>query len=183
MAVVLAVSLTVPTGPALAQEPEPYTGVDFVFLIDQSGSMCGATCNSSIERQNDPQGFRFEGPKFAVIDFLGDQMSEIYVSSTARIGIVEFGQDVDIAQYRAGEDLEYENIAINNVVSPTTIESDLEAWAAQREQLLQRMTLYQAERETQNLGNTDHLGAVRRSIELLDQMRPVKTAEGDRVVN
>ncbi len=171
MAVMLAVSLTVPAGPALAQEPEPYTGVDFVFLIDQSGSMCGAACNSSIERQNDPQGFRFEGPKFAIIDFLGDQMSEIYVASTARIGIVEFGQDVDIAQYRAGEDIEYENIAINDVLPPTTIESDLEAWAVQREQLLQRMTLYQAEREAQNLGNTDHLGAVRRSTELLDQMQ------------
>jgi hypothetical protein len=171
MAVMVAMALAAPAGPALAQEPEPYSGVDFVFLIDQSGSMCGAACNSSIETQNDPQGFRFEGPKFAIIDFLGDQMSEIYSSSTARISIIEFGQDVDVTQYRAGENIEYENVAINDVLPPTTIESDLDAWAVQRGQLLQRMTDYQIERETQNLGNTDHLGAVRRAIEVLDEMQ------------
>ena len=154
MVVMLAIALAAPAGPVLAQEPEPYSGVDFVFLIDQSGSMCGAACNSSIQTQNDPQGFRFEGPKFAIIDFLGDQMSEIYSSSTARISIVEFGQDVDVTQYRAGEDIEYENVAINDVLPPTSIESDIDAWAVQREQLLQRMTDYQLERETQNLGNT-----------------------------
>ena len=171
MAVMMAVTLAAPVLPALAQGPEPYTGVDFVFLIDQSGSMCGAACNSSIQTQNDPQGFRFEGPKFAIIDFLGDQMSEIYTSSTARISIVEFGQDVDPEQYRVGEDIEYENIAINDVLPPTTIESDLGDWAAQRDQLLQRMTDYQVERETQNLGNTDHLGAVRKAIEVLNGMQ------------
>jgi hypothetical protein len=171
MVMMLAIALAAPAGPLLAQEPEPYSGVDFVFLIDQSGSMCGAACNSSIQTQNDPQGFRFEGPKFAIIDFLGDQMSEIYSSSTARISIVEFGQDVDVTQYRAGEDIEYENVAINDVLPPTTIESDIDAWAVQREQLLQRMTDYQLERETQNLGNTDHLGAVRRAIEVLDEMQ------------
>jgi len=170
-AVLLVVTLAVPAGPALAQGPEPYTGVDFVFLIDQSGSMCGAACNSSIQTQNDPQGFRFEGPKFAIIDFLGDQMSEIYTSSTARISIVEFGQDIDLEQYRAGEDIEYANVAINDVLPPTAIGSDPDDWAAQRDQLLQRMTDYQVERETQNLGNTDHLGAARKAIEVLNGMQ------------
>lgn len=167
----MAALLAVPAGPALAQEPEPYTGVDFVFLIDQSGSMCGEPCRSTITTRNDPQGFRFEGPKFAIIDFLGDQMSEIYVSSIARISIIEFGQDLDLGQYRAGEDIEYENIAINDVLPITTIESDRDAWRVQREQLLQRMTDYQLERETQNLGNTDHFGAIQRAVEVLDQMQ------------
>ena len=124
-------------GPALADDP--YTGVDFVFLIDQSGSMCGAPCQSTIETRNDPEGFRFEGPRFAIIDFLGDQMSEIYASSTARISIVEFGQDVDLTTYRPGENIAYENIAIHDVVPITTIESDREAWSVQREQLLQQL--------------------------------------------
>ncbi|GAB4533742.1 MAG: hypothetical protein Kow0063_16100 [Anaerolineae bacterium] len=173
LAVILTVAVAVTglTGKALADEPDAYTGVDFVFLIDQSGSMCGAACNSSIPTQNDPQGFRFEGPRFAIIDFLGDQMSEIYVSSTARISIIEFGQDVNLEQYRAGENIQYENIAINEVLPPTTIESDRNAWQIQREQLLQRMTDYQATRETQNLGNTDHLGAIQRAIQVLDQMQ------------
>lgn len=167
----VAVAVTIPEGPALADEPDTYTGVDFVFLIDQSGSMCGAACKSSIRTQNDPQGFRFEGPKFAIIDFLGDQMSEIYVSSTARISVIEFGQDVNLEQYRAGENIQYENIAINEVLPPTTIETDRDAWQVQREQLLQQMTNYQLERETENLGNTDHLGAIQRAIQVLNQMQ------------
>jgi hypothetical protein len=161
--------LATQAGPALADDP--YTGVDFVFLIDQSGSMCGAPCQSTIETRNDPEGFRFEGPRFAIIDFLGDQMSEIYASSSARISIVEFGQDVDLSTYRPGENIAYENNAIHDVVPITTIESDRDAWQVQREQLLQHMTDYQLERETKNLGNTDHLGAVRRAVEVLNQMQ------------
>jgi hypothetical protein len=161
--------LVTQAGPALAQDP--YTGVDFVFLIDQSGSMCGAPCQSTIETRNDPEGFRFEGPRFAIIDFLGDQMSEIYASSTARISIVEFGQDVDLTAYQPGQNIAYDNVAIHDVVPITTIESDREAWSVQREQLLQHMTDYQLERETKNLGNTDHLGAVRRAVQVLQEMQ------------
>jgi hypothetical protein len=169
VAVSMAALLATRASPALADDP--YTGVDFVFLIDQSGSMCGAPCQSTIETRNDPQGFRFEGPRFAIIDFLGDQMSEIYASSTARISIVEFGQDVDVSTYQPGANTTYDNIAIHDVLPITTIESDRDAWQVQREQLLQRMTDYQVERETKNLGNTDHLGAVRRAVEVLNQMQ------------
>ncbi len=178
----MVISLATPTGLALAQEPEPYTGIDFVFLIDQSGSMCGAACKSTIETRNDPQGFRFEGPRFAIIDFLGDQMSEIYVSSTARISIIEFGQDVNLDEYRAGEDIEYANTAINEVLPVTTIESDRNAWRGQREQLLQQLTAYQALRETQNLGNTDHLGAVKRAFEVLNQMQASDSSKRLKVI-
>lgn len=53
-----------------AEEPAPYDGVDIVFLVDQSGSMCGTACNNPFGIANDPEGRRFEVARFAH-EFLG----------------------------------------------------------------------------------------------------------------
>jgi len=69
-----------------APAPSPYTGVDIVFLVDQSGSMSGAYG----QVPSDPQGLRFQSMQFAS-RWLGDFAHSADPESIVRIAVVGFG--------------------------------------------------------------------------------------------
>lgn len=112
--------------PIAAQQPGPagtaYSGVDLLFVIDQSGSMGGAAFGSPQNpAPSDPLGLRFIGPQYA-LDWLADYLNALpeAVQPDVRVAVLAFGTgtrpllqwvDVDVTapdwpdQLRARQDL------------------------------------------------------------------------------
>jgi len=75
---------------ALAQPPQ-YDGLDIVFIVDQSGSMCGEACDCDKHPEaNDPLGLRFYGVQHA-ISWLGVDQWQIHPKATYQVAVVYFG--------------------------------------------------------------------------------------------
>lgn len=148
-----------PDQPARAEEPEPYTGMDVIFLIDQSGSMGGREFGSDRE-PNDRQRLRFNGTQFAIA-WLGSDRLHYFKDSnvTFRTAVVSFGSVVDVT------------------LPPSTIDpNSREQWDALRASLtnlLAEDNLRQrfVEKFGQaNLGNTDFQLAFAEARKLFDQL-------------
>jgi hypothetical protein len=141
--------------PAAAQEPEPpeYTGLDVVFLVDQSGSMGGRDAGSREHPEpNDPHGWRFDGLVRAV-RLLGPALWQTHPESTARMAVIEFGD-------RAQE-----------VLPVTTIEArSQEDWIPQESDLIARLDEHKEQRSSRNFGNTNHQAAFLLARDLFDEM-------------
>ncbi|NJN66800.1 MAG: VWA domain-containing protein [Chloroflexaceae bacterium] len=126
--------------------------IELVFIIDQSGSMGGSISHPT---PNDPQGFRFSGPKFAV-DLVGRQYLTFAsqnipgeTPSTFHIAVVYFG---DQAQ----------------TVMPwsTLAPKDNPSWQALRNPLLAKIS------SSDNLGETNFLRAFDEAANLFNQRPP-----------
>lgn len=74
-----------------AQGVSSYTGVDFVFLVDQSGSMAGTDSSGP---PNDPLGLRFQSLDFA-LNWLGTYRAVAAPDTRIRMGVIYFGSTVN----------------------------------------------------------------------------------------
>jgi len=73
----------------------PYTGMDVVFLVDQSGSMGGAAFGLSGRTGTDPLGLRFEAVRYA-FDTLGEYRVNIAPDLSTRMAVVSFGDATEL---------------------------------------------------------------------------------------
>lgn len=79
-----------------AQTPSPFTGLDLLFIVDQSGSMGGPVYGGAAlyGDGSDPDGLRFRAPTFAL-----EQLA-LYAERDAlaapRVALLNFGTDPDL---------------------------------------------------------------------------------------
>ncbi len=128
-------------------------GVDIVFVIDQSGSMGGEAFGSSEHPvANDPNNLRFSGLQ-ELVDRLGGYRLNYFQDSDVQfqIAVVYFGSTQTV------------------VIPPTIIDpNSTDEW----EPLLQKLKAdLSADSFQTNLGNTDHLAALKEAKRLLDTMK------------
>lgn len=144
---VILISLSIFHSEATAQQtPDRCTDLDVVFLVDQSESM----------REND----RFLLRKSAVstaIDILGDNAVYFCPGAQHRIAVLGFGSAAD------GRDAV--KTYIPSAVISGTIDS-LQAWIDQREELIKPKIP-----DSDNLGATDHLAALKAAARTLEEWR------------
>jgi len=142
-------------GPTAAQQPQPtkYTGLDVVFLVDQSGSMGGRNAGSQDHPEpNDPYGWRFDALVRAV-RLLGPALWQTHPESTVRMAAVEFGDEAKL------------------VLPITKIEARSQAdWQPQEQDLIARLSEYKNRRQSQNIGNTNHQAAFVMARDLFNKM-------------
>lgn len=78
--------------------PRGYTGLDILFIVDQSGSMGGATFGRDDRPiPNDPNGFRFIAPQYA-LDWLSSYRQVVLKATDTRIrmSLLAFGSFPEI---------------------------------------------------------------------------------------
>lgn len=154
-----------PVGAQAQGRPGEYTGVDIVFLVDQSGSMGGLRYGSTDHPiPNDPNDLRFSGIQ---------EMVERLVSYRIKYYAAREGMPSSVVFQTA---VLYFGSRTQEVVPPTLIAFNTEAeWEPVAAQILPRLS---AEAFPTNLGNTEHLGALRAAKALLRQME--QTWQGGR---
>jgi len=137
--------------PVAAQDS--YTGVDVVFVVDQSGSMGGEKFGGEEGSVGtDPNGLRFLGSQ-QLIERLGGYRANYYHDSpvTFQVAVLYFGRSV--AQ----------------IVPPTTISANsAQEWAPISLQLQPKL---QVSAFYKSLGTTDHIGALAEAKRTLDAMK------------
>ena len=128
------------------------TGVDVVFVVDQSGSMGGAAYGSEIHPiPNDPHDLRFTGLQ-QMVQRLASYRMFYFANSPVRfnIAVVYFGQTAPV------------------IVEPTIIDPDNpDEWEALGKRLQEQLT---SEKFKKNLGMTDHLLGLKQAKKLLQTM-------------
>lgn len=82
--------------PISAQDAGDIAGVDFVFIIDQSGSM-GGDAQDDVAA-NDPLGLRFYATQYAA-DWLGGDRLRVHNNATYRMAVVHFGSRTVIQRF------------------------------------------------------------------------------------
>lgn len=132
---------------------QPYTGLDLVVLVDQSGSMGGRTYGSTDHpTPNDPNNLRFEGAQF-LVDWLGSARLAYGKSRDIdfRVALIDFG---DTVQTR---------------LDITTIAPESEQeWKAKLAELRQQVSATQF--GLRNMGNTNHLRAFQEAKQVFERM-------------
>jgi hypothetical protein len=131
----------------------PYTGLDLVLIVDQSGSMGGEAYGSTDHKTaNDGNDLRFAGVQWAM-DWLGS-MRLIYGKDRGmdfRVAVLDFGDTVETR------------------LEPTTIAPDSrEQWEPKLKEL--QATLSAERFGKRNLGNTNPLLAFQKAREVFDLM-------------
>lgn len=87
--------------PTVAQD-SPFTGIDVLFLVDQSGSMGGREFGEESREGTDPNGLRFEAAQFAM-DWLGELANvEVSASGAIRMGVIYFGDPQASTMFELG---------------------------------------------------------------------------------
>lgn len=138
--------------PVQAQAQQPPTGLDLVFVIDQSGSMGGQLYDSTDHPlPNDPNDLRFEGLQ-QMVDRLGSYHLYYYSDSSIQyqIAVVYFGSTTEI-------------IVPATIIDPATADQ----WEPLRLRLTNDLS---ADAFTRNLGNTNHIAALQQAKNILQQM-------------
>lgn len=132
-----------------------YSGLDVVFLIDQSGSMGGRAFSSTPSNQrNDPDGIRFQATQFG-IDWLG--------SFRAQQSLFGGAPDISASVIYFGDDAEVQLPLVS--LNP----SNLDDWQTQRLSLIEPLS--ETAFTGRNLGNTDFIAAFEAALEVLPQSR------------
>lgn len=85
-----AAHVSVPTISPLSISAQSYTGIDIIFLVDQSGSMGGAAFGRPDNQPSDPTGLRFQTMQFAM-QWLGDFRHYALGQGTVRMAVIAFG--------------------------------------------------------------------------------------------
>lgn len=130
--------------PAHAQT---YSGLDIVFLVDQSGSMGGAAFGLEGRTPTDPLGLRFDAVQYA-LDTLGEYRVNIAPDLGVRMAVVAFGDDTEL------------------MLDWTELAPDRATWEATRDDLL--ATLAADTFGRRNLGDTNFRAAFQQAGELFD---------------
>lgn len=77
-------------------DSQDWTGIDILFIVDQSGSMGGEDFGMTGRNRppNDPQGFRFKAPQYA-LDFLSGYRQSVITADDVRlrVALMAFGTD------------------------------------------------------------------------------------------
>lgn len=146
----LVIVLAIFVSPSAADEGDivGYTGVDVVFLVDQSGSMGGSRAHPL---PNDPNNLRFSGLQ-QMIDRLAGYRLNYFRNSDVRfqVGVVYFGSTT------------------RSIVPPIIIDHDTsEQWQPLSERLRSDLS---SDAFPGNLGNTHHLGALQEAKNMLREM-------------
>jgi hypothetical protein len=124
-----------------------YTGIDVVFLVDQSGSMGGAAFGAVAgTRPRDPLNLRFEAVQYAFSTLDAYQQS-VPTGTTFRMAVISFGDTSEVT-------LPWTQISQRTDAEDTAIQEQLSAAAFQK----------------RNLGNTDFLGAFEQAEQLFDAL-------------
>jgi len=127
-------------GVAQAQRGPSYTGIDALFLVDQSGSMGGPDYGSSaVSTATDPFGLRFESLQY-VVRTLAQYERLIPTGASIRMSVIAFG---DVAE---------------TVLDWTLIEGSSSLWESREAELVQQVSA--GVFGTRNLGNTNFLAAI-----------------------
>ena len=128
----------------------PYTGLDIVFLVDQSGSMTGDPKYHPIP--NDPGGWRFEALK-VIPNLIGPALFHNYKEMTVRFAVVEFGTKAAVA------------------LPVTMIQArSFEEWRPQKAEIEQDLADYRARREDTHMNNTDPREAFELTRQIFNDM-------------
>lgn len=130
---------------SMAQAERPYTGLDIVFLVDQSNSMSGTPPARSA---TDPDGLRFQALQYALTT-LDDYRAAVPPGTTFRMAVVYFGDNP------------------KTVVDWTTI-GDSPVWADIKNGLSR--TLSASSSESTGLVNTNFLDAFDMARELFARL-------------
>jgi hypothetical protein len=155
-----------------AQGPSSdFTGIDVVFVIDQSGSMCGKRCGSThSDVGNDKNDLRFWGTEKA-IEILGNQRRSLLAKVRAQYGsgatlninfraaVVNFGSTVSKVNFGTASAPQY--------IVTLAANSD-EEWAVQLKNLQDKLS--PTTMAGRNLGLTDFQLAFQEARVLFDQM-------------
>ncbi len=145
--------ITNPLTVGAQDEKQDYTGVDVVFLVDQSGSMGGLNYGSKDHPQaNDPNDLRFSGLQQMVERLAGYRLNYFHDSDVQfQIAVVYFGSRPV------------------TIVTPTIIDPDTsDEWQPLSSRLQSELS---ADAFPTNLGNTDHLSALREAKSILQAMQ------------
>jgi hypothetical protein len=139
--------------PIVAQAGEgDYNGVDVVFLVDQSGSMGGKAYGSDDHpAANDPNDLRFSGLQELVERLAYYRMTYFHDSEVQfQVAVIYFGSDYQ------------------RMLDPTVVDPDTPGeWGPLAQEIRSRLG---AETFQKNLGNTDHLDALKAAKGTLDEM-------------
>ncbi len=138
---------------ASAQEGgESYTGVDIVFLVDQSGSM-GGSSKVSEDDVSDPEGLRFSGLQEMIERLASYRLNYFHDSDVQfQVAVVYFGSS------------KTETIVDSTIIDPDTPD--------QFQSLSKRLCDKVAPGSFKgHLGNTDHWGALKKAKSILEQMQ------------
>ena len=145
-------SMACPSTPVTSAQGSDVTGVDIVFLIDQSGSMGGAAYDSKLHPiPNDPHDLRFTGLQ-EMVERLASYRMFYFANSDVRfnIAVVYFGSTAIVK------------------VEPTVIDPDNpEEWEALGKRLDDALS---ADAFKTNLGMTDHLLGLKEAKKQLQAM-------------
>lgn len=132
-----------------------YSGLDIIFLVDQSGSMGGRDYGFR-GPGNDPLGLRFEALQYA-IDILGNYRLNFASDYPINLAVAYFGSDVERNTIRNGWH---------------AIAEDAATWERQRRELLNLFSSesFRAATSPANLGDTNFIAAFEEAIRLFDQL-------------
>jgi len=149
--------------PALAQSTD-ITGIDVVFLVDQSGSMGGAAFGFPDREATDPEGLRFSAVDYA-LSTLAAYRQSIAPELDIQMAVVAFGDDT------------LEVLDWTPIADPT---SPIE-WSVREQELSQSLSAdrfrEQLAPDPANLGNTNFIAAFENAQALFDR----QTASGNRL--
>lgn len=138
--------------PVHAQVQQSLTGLDLVFVIDQSGSMGGLPYGSTDHPlPNDPNDLRFEGLQ-QMVDRLGSYRLNYYPKSNIQFqtAVIYFGSTTEI-------------IVPATIIDPNSTDQ----WEPLRLRLTNDLS---ANAFRRNLGNTNHIAALQQAKSILQQM-------------
>jgi hypothetical protein len=157
--------------PMQAQPPSPipFTGIDAVVIVDQSGSMGGSEYGQPGRIPADPLGLRFQATQ-ALAGLLGDLRFYAMPNGTVRMAVISFGDP------QLTTTLNWETLApspsASAVPSATTAR---ELWERQLARLQELLSAdYFGKR---NLGYTDPEAAVILARDLFNRLPPLPSGE------
>lgn len=128
----------------------PYTGMDVVFLVDQSGSMGGTSFGASAgTTARDPQGLRFYGVEYAFDTLRAYQQSAQNSQMNFRMAVISFGDSLE-------------------TTLPWTTIDPAASWDTEAERV--RQSLAAEAFGARNLGNTDFVSAYEQAQLLFSQL-------------
>jgi hypothetical protein len=136
-----------------------YDGLDIVFIVDQSGSMCGEACDCEKHPEaNDPHGLRFYGVQYAM-SWLGQNQWQLHPEVAYQVAVVNFGSRAQ---------------AVNLGTSDMPYYWETIAPGSEKEWLLQEAALEPklapGSLAKHHLGDTNFLAAFDRAQELFAQL-------------
>lgn len=151
IAITLMVSFLIP--PVSAQGSNGYTGLDILFLVDQSGSMGGEEFGYSAQ-PTDPLGLRFEAVQY-MIDTLGSYRVSTSGEFGFRVSVINFGDYAETA-------LDWIDIAPDGTQN---------TWQTQRQAIMNRISV--GAFGQRNLGYTNFLAAFEAARDAFDELPPL----------